>query len=126
MKVLLLYLITYCDLALSAVKPSTTRGMLIDAGSGGSRLHVYNWQRRVFTQLPPSITFPTSNERWTARIDPGVDHYGDDPERVHEHLSPLIDFAKLSLRGTTHSISHYTTLYHTISHYNTLYHTISH
>lgn len=30
----------------------------IDAGSTGSRMHIFKWQRRVFTTLPPSLTEP--------------------------------------------------------------------
>jgi hypothetical protein len=47
------------------VSPQTTRGMVIDAGSGGSRLHIFRWAPRVFTQIPPGITVPTSDEKWT-------------------------------------------------------------
>ena len=44
----------------TAIKPSTTRGMVIDVGSGGSRLHLYHWNPRVFKTIPPSISVPSS------------------------------------------------------------------
>jgi Golgi nucleoside diphosphatase len=40
-----------------------------------------------------------NSEAWTARIDPGLATYSDHPERVYEHLLPLIDFAKMTLSG---------------------------
>lgn len=76
----------------------TTRGLMIDAGSGGSRLHVYNWQARVFSTVPPPITYPTTDEHWTARMSPGIATLSD-KDSVAQHLAPLIDFAKQVLVG---------------------------
>ena len=39
--------------------------MVIDAGSGGSRLHIFRWQPRIFNTIPPAISVPTSDEKWT-------------------------------------------------------------
>lgn len=46
--------------------------MVIDAGSGGSRLHVFTWRPRIFDTVPPPLSYPEANEQWTARIDPGI------------------------------------------------------
>ena len=88
------------------VGPTTTRGLLIDAGSGGSRVHVYEWSPRVFKQVPPPISFPTTNELYTGRISDGVQlcwrenqSEEDLMENLEAHLAPLIDFAKESLKG---------------------------
>jgi Golgi nucleoside diphosphatase len=78
------------------IKVSTVYGLLIDAGSGGSRLHVFNWPERIFTELPPGITFPTSNEAWTARMSPGVATLTSF-DAVKAHLAPLLDFAVATL-----------------------------
>lgn len=80
------------------VSPRITKGMVIDAGSGGSRLHVYHWKPRVFAALPPSLSYPTAEENWTARMAPGVATLAD-YDSIMKHLSPLIDFAKNALVG---------------------------
>ncbi|KAG5193011.1 nucleoside phosphatase family-domain-containing protein [Tribonema minus] len=67
--------------------------MIIDAGSGGSRMHVYTWSPRLFDTLPPPISFPESSNAWTGRFSPGISSYADHPEDIGEHLGPLIDFA---------------------------------
>ncbi|RKP27392.1 nucleoside phosphatase GDA1/CD39, partial [Syncephalis pseudoplumigaleata] len=69
--------------------------IVIDAGSSGSRVHVYSWrapetQRALltaaeWTRLPVmSITTMTT----------GLSTFADRSQSVHEHLTPLTDFAK--------------------------------
>lgn len=87
------------DPKVAEVKPTATKGMVIDAGSGGSRLHVFTWQPRIFDTVPPPLSYPEANERWTARISPGIDNFANDLSGVSAHLGQLIDFAKLSLVG---------------------------
>lgn len=89
------------------VKTTATHGMVIDAGSGGSRLHVFTWQPRVFYTLPPPLSYPEANEKWTARISPGIQDLADDISRVATHLAPLIDFAKISLAGFENDFQDY-------------------
>lgn len=80
------------------IKPSTTRGLLIDAGSGGSRLHIYQWAPRIFKSIPGEISYPTTNERMTGKITPGVANIVTF-EGIRNHLEPLIDFARVTLVG---------------------------
>jgi Golgi nucleoside diphosphatase len=103
MKVLLV-LVTYLVYSEAAntletlkIAPTVTKGMVIDAGSGGSRLHVYSWKARVFTSSPPALSFPEGNEQWTARMGPGVASFADNLDGIYGHLKPLIDFAKKQL-----------------------------
>ena len=91
----------------TGVKVTATRGMVIDAGSGGSRLHVYNWQPRIFKTIPPDLSYPSTDERWTARMSPGIADYYATPMKVKEHLSPLIDFATTTLQGDEDRFSEY-------------------
>lgn len=81
------------------VKPTVTKGLIIDGGSGGSRLHVYTWKPRAFNTVPPPLSFPEANEKWTGRVDPGIHNYADNLPGIASHLAQLIDFAKLALVG---------------------------
>lgn len=100
--VFLFLFLTSLVLSTDEIKPTVTKGMVIDAGSGGSRLHVFSWKPRIFNQVPPPISYPESDERWTARIDPGISQYSNNLELISNHLAPLIDFAKLVLAGYEH------------------------
>ena len=67
---------------------ATTFGILIDAGSTGSRVHIYQWEKRDFNTLPPPLSLPLTSERWTERIKPGLSDYNDDAERAAKTLVP--------------------------------------
>ena len=67
---------------------ATTFGILIDAGSTGSRVHIYQWEKRDFNTLPPPLSLPLTSERWTERIKPGLSDYNDDAERAARTSGP--------------------------------------
>jgi Golgi nucleoside diphosphatase len=90
---------------LQKVKPTVSRGIVIDAGSGGSRLHVYEWKPRVFNSTPPRLSYPESNEHWTARIGPGVATFADNLGGIYGHLKPLMDFATKTLSAEGEDLS---------------------
>lgn len=46
----------------------TQHGMIIDAGSTGSRMHVYEWNSRRFRTVPPPFSYPLTSNRWTDRL----------------------------------------------------------
>lgn len=89
------------------IKPTATRGMVIDAGSGGSRLHVFQWKPRIFSSVPPPLSYPEANEHWTARMDPGIHTFADNLDDIEQHLAPLIDFAKVTLVGSEEEFADY-------------------
>jgi golgi apyrase len=75
-------------------------GVILDAGSSGTRLHVYRW-------LDSAVARQTANEtalhslpslethgRWTKKIHPGVSSFGETPNLVGpDHLRPLLEHA---------------------------------
>jgi Golgi nucleoside diphosphatase len=85
---------------------STFRGMVIDAGSGGSTLHIYSWKLQTITNSP-SVSVPEANEIWTGRVDPGISTFFENPEHIITHLGPLLEFAKSSLVGLEDSFHYY-------------------
>jgi len=90
----------------------TTHGMMIDAGSQGSRLHIYEWDKRFLldqddlleTTHGKKLSYPTSNSRWTDQYLPGLDmfiQYQTEEElenAMGAYLGPLVDFAKEVLK----------------------------
>ncbi len=74
-------------------------GLMIDAGSGGSRMHVFEWKSRLFDVIPPPISSPSSRNKWTGRFKPGLSTLvGKGKKYVWNHLCPLIEFAKEVLK----------------------------
>ena len=93
------------------IKASHIHGMVIDAGSKGSRIHLYEWKPRVlksFESIEAAISgrklsYPGSDTRWTDRIKPGIDSFAyldDDDEMksaIAAYMSQFLDFAKTIL-----------------------------
>lgn len=91
----------------------TMQALMIDAGSQGTRIHVYEFKRRVLYS-PQELTdalngfklsIPTTNTRWTNRLSPGLDSlasFQDDDQLRQElinYLGPLLNFARTVLDG---------------------------
>lgn len=86
-------------------------GMMIDAGSTGSRLHIYEWQPRVLRSrldveqvaAGNKLSYPDTNTRWTDRLQPGLATFAEIAdedelvERVAAYFEPLLDFARTVL-----------------------------
>lgn len=76
---------------------------MIDAGSTGSRIHIYRWHPRVRTlHAEPEIetpaprrpfSRPVSQSDWSLKVMPGLNAFTRRPERAAESLMPLLAFA---------------------------------
>lgn len=88
------------------ISDTTVHGMMIDAGSTGSRLHLYEWEPRVLksdvdVQAAVSgrkLSYPGTESRWTERLKPGIATFASLPDSellpaLTDYLSPLIEFA---------------------------------
>lgn len=95
--------------------PDTFHAMMIDAGSQGTRLHIYEFPERLLYHRKEithalngyKLTLPTTNSRWTNRLRPGLDSLAsiqddDDLEKAMEdYLAPLLEFTKSVLGDKT-------------------------
>lgn len=92
------------------INRETVHGLMIDAGSTGSRMHVYEWEPRILETdadvadavAGTKLSFPGTDSRWTDRLQPGIASFAKLPddklkEAVADYLRPLIDFAKAIL-----------------------------
>ena len=49
-------------------------------------IHIYQWAKRRFPELPPPLSLPLTSERWTERIRPGLSDFPNDPEEAAKTL----------------------------------------
>lgn len=75
-------------------------GIVVDAGSSGSRLQVFRWNDLSSTnsgsldELLKSVPQIEQKKEWGMRINPGLSAYANKPGRIwKKHLKPLIEFA---------------------------------
>jgi len=85
-----LFLVGCCSLCLAA----THYTALIDAGSSGSRMYVF--QHQIDKKKIVNIELLGSQ-----KIKPGLSTFADDPKNINNYLLPLIDFAKKTLGSKT-------------------------
>ncbi|OAX37117.1 hypothetical protein K503DRAFT_867087 [Rhizopogon vinicolor AM-OR11-026] len=79
-------------------------GVVIDAGSSGSRLQIYSWEDPkvvlstqgdvVRNKLPKVEKGVQEGEDWIMKVEPGLSTFADNPEGVSEYLAPLIEHAQ--------------------------------
>lgn len=94
----------------TGIKSTRVHGMMIDAGSKGSRIHLYEWKPRVLNTREEieaavegaKLSFPESDTRWTNRIRPGIDEFAYLPDdelvpAIGKYLLQFLDFAKTIL-----------------------------
>jgi len=92
------------------IKHDSMHGMMIDAGSSGSRMHVYEFNARVLEGRKETseavsgkkLSFPGTASRWTDRLHPGISSLaslGDDellPVRINIMIRSLHSLLNVS------------------------------
>ncbi|KAL4776754.1 nucleoside phosphatase family-domain-containing protein [Aspergillus nidulans var. acristatus] len=76
-------------------------GIVLDAGSSGTRVHVYRWLDNAIARKESgkhnlkSLPEIKTKSDWVKKIHPGVSTFADRPEEIGpEHLAELLDFAR--------------------------------
>lgn len=72
-------------------------GLIIDAGSSGSRIYTYAWLQRKDTGLPDLVTAPVNQTQWSYKISPGLSTFANNLPGIAAYLKPLIDYALSNL-----------------------------
>jgi Golgi apyrase len=75
-------------------------GVVLDAGSSGTRVHIYRWlnnnaarNKATDAQLH-SLPVIETDKKWTKKIHPGISTFGEHPHQVGpEHLDKLLSHA---------------------------------
>jgi golgi apyrase len=75
-------------------------GVILDAGSSGTRVHIYRWLdsavARKEAKDPELHSLPSleTHGKWTKKIHPGVSSFGETPSLIgSDHLQPLLEHA---------------------------------
>ncbi|KAJ1050076.1 hypothetical protein FZC28_6803g3572 [Saccharomyces cerevisiae] len=79
-------------------------GIVIDAGSSGSRIHVFKWQdtesllhatNQDSQSILQSVPHIHQEKDWTFKLNPGLSSFEKKPQDAYKsHIKPLLDFAK--------------------------------
>ncbi|KAA1086797.1 Golgi apyrase [Puccinia graminis f. sp. tritici] len=80
-------------------------GIVLDAGSSGTRIQVYSWKspraqlnHRVTSHqstrvLPRIETGVQDGNDWQLKVEPGISSFGSHPHHLGQYLKPLLDHA---------------------------------
>eukprot|EP00252_Welwitschia_mirabilis_P002491 TRINITY_DN12448_c0_g1_i1.p1 TRINITY_DN12448_c0_g1~~TRINITY_DN12448_c0_g1_i1.p1 ORF type:complete len:551 (+),score=82.76 TRINITY_DN12448_c0_g1_i1:326-1978(+) len=68
-------------------------GVVIDAGSTGSRIHVFEYVDTSGSKRIPHVRFNANNAA-SIKTKPGLSNFASSPERAGDSLRELLDFAK--------------------------------
>ncbi|KAI0315250.1 nucleoside phosphatase family-domain-containing protein, partial [Amylostereum chailletii] len=79
-------------------------GIVVDAGSSGSRLQIYSWRdpsvvrqelgEKAQYSLPKVEKGTPNDEDWVAKAEPGLSSFANDLDGIPTYLAPLLEHAR--------------------------------
>ncbi|KAJ6843010.1 putative apyrase 6 isoform X2 [Iris pallida] len=94
----LLFLLIFFLLRTSS-SPEPSFGVVIDAGSTGTRIHVFTIRPTPYPNLSPFVVDPVAE----MKVRPGLSSYAGDPGRAAESVAELVEFARGKVPGEVRS-----------------------
>ncbi|TRM59203.1 nucleoside phosphatase family-domain-containing protein [Schizophyllum amplum] len=87
-------------------------GIVIDAGSSGSRLLIYSWKdpqavileagENIPPMLPKVEKGAQSGEDWVTKAEPGLSSFAENVDGIPAYLRPLLDHARNNIPPSLH------------------------
>jgi len=78
-------------------------GVMIDAGSSGTRIYVYSWPRRNSTEVPlVESVWDKTTQKSSDKTTPGISSFSKDLSGLQQSLDPLIAFAERNVPTELH------------------------
>ncbi|KAI0053935.1 hypothetical protein FA95DRAFT_1529729 [Auriscalpium vulgare] len=88
-------------------------GIVIDAGSSGSRLQIYSWRdarvvrqeqgSKVAYSLPQVQKGTEKDEDWVTKVEPGISTFAENPDGLATYLAPLLEHARSQIPPSRHA-----------------------
>ena len=78
-------------------------GIYLDAGSTGTRIYIYKWDKRDFDSVPPVLTQIVGNTLLNEKLTPGISSFAANPAGAVSNIKILLDAGidKLKTEGIT-------------------------
>eukprot|EP01095_Lingulamoeba_sp_RSL-Kostka_P017798 TRINITY_DN9482_c0_g1_i1.p1 TRINITY_DN9482_c0_g1~~TRINITY_DN9482_c0_g1_i1.p1 ORF type:complete len:498 (-),score=164.73 TRINITY_DN9482_c0_g1_i1:134-1627(-) len=80
-------------------------GVIVDLGSSGSRLSIYNWKKNQTEFVQPAPYDAIEGDYWYYSQRPGVSQFAEDPEAAGPNLKNLLNNATYDLNSINVNIS---------------------
>ncbi|KAH6660678.1 GDA1/CD39 family protein [Truncatella angustata] len=84
-------------------------GVIFDAGSSGTRLHIYRWEdpakaiKDADDEDLASLPKVETKKKWTEKIRPGISSFGEHPEDVGDYMKDLVEKAVATIPEEKHA-----------------------
>ena len=79
-----------------------TYASVLDAGSSGTKVHVYRWKR----ELPAGLGLPYIEGVYNRKVKPGISTYIGNVSGLQPYLRTLVDLAMEAVPASEHGSAH--------------------